>query len=107
MVLFSVVFSVCIAGEGPVKGVRHLEDGLFLDVGSRAGYEKELFALLVQLVRDMDRKIERQKERAQRESEPRLLSSSEQAQLDAVTVRTVCSCLWAGPSTLVPFSGSF
>ncbi len=55
--------------------------------GGRAGYEKELFALLVQLVRDMDRKIERQKERAQRESEPRPLSPAEQAQLDAVKAR--------------------
>lgn len=54
--------------------------------GDRAGYEQELLVLLTKLVRDMDRKIERQKERAQRESEPRPVGASEQTQLDAIKV---------------------
>ncbi len=60
----------------------------------RAGYEQELLVLLTKLVRDMDRKIERQKERAQRESEPRPVGPSEQVQLDAIKV---CSSLTARP----------
>ena len=60
----------------------------------RAGYEAELFALLNQLVRDMDRKIERQKERAQRESEPRPPSAAEQLQLDTIKARACSPYNW-------------
>lgn len=52
----------------------------------RLGYERELFAILTQLVKDMDRKIERQKERAAKESAPRAATPAEQATLDAIKV---------------------
>lgn len=55
----------------------------------RTGYERELHALLTQLVRDMDRKIERQRERALKESEPRPVSASEQLELDAIKVTSL------------------
>ncbi len=53
----------------------------------RYGYEAELLELLEQLVRDMDRKIERQKERAAKDNAPRIPSATEQAQLDALQAR--------------------
>ncbi len=52
----------------------------------RTGYERELHVLLTQLVRDMDRKIERQEERARKESEPKPVSATEQLELDALKV---------------------
>ena len=54
----------------------------------RYGYGRELLGVLVQLVRDMDRKIERQKERAAKESEPRVLNTEELGRLDAIKVAT-------------------
>ena len=54
---------------------------------SRLAYEKDLHGILVQLVKDMDRKIERQKERAAKESAPRPATPAEQATLDAIKVR--------------------
>ena len=52
----------------------------------RTGYERELHVLLTQLVRDMDRKIERQEDRARKESEPKAVSATEQLELDALKV---------------------
>mmetsp|Transcript_19356 Transcript_19356/g.58498 ORF Transcript_19356/g.58498 Transcript_19356/m.58498 type:complete len:361 (-) Transcript_19356:1452-2534(-) len=46
------------------------------------GYERKLLELLETLVRDMDRKIERQKERAEKESQPRLLTAADKAKLE-------------------------
>ena len=66
----------------------------------RYGYRRELLELLVKLVKDMDRKIERQKERAAKESEARLLTTSDKAQLDALKVRTLRNALL---STLPPW----
>lgn len=56
---------------------------------SRYGYERELMTLLNQLCRDMNRKIERQKERAIIESSARPLNAEDKARLDAIKV----SCL--------------
>lgn len=53
----------------------------------RYGYEKRLLELVEQLVKDMDRKIERQKERADKESLPRLLTIADKAKLDDLLVR--------------------
>ena len=53
----------------------------------RYGFQKELFLLLEKLVRDMDKKIERQKERAEKESEPRVLTADDQRRLDEILVR--------------------
>ena len=53
----------------------------------RLGYEKELIGVLEGLVRDMDRKIERQKERAEKESAPKLLTDANRAQLDEMLAR--------------------
>ena len=53
----------------------------------RYGYTQELRTLLAQLVRDMDRKIDRQRERAEKENQPRPPSLKEQEQLDAVKAR--------------------
>lgn len=61
---------------------------------SRYGYRKELLELLGQLVRDMDRKIERQKDRAAKESEARVPTPPEQTQLEELKV-----CLQAYPLT--------
>lgn len=57
------------------------------NVTSRYGYRKELLTLLQQLVRDMDRKIERQRERATKESENRIPTPQEQTQLDDLKVQ--------------------
>ncbi len=54
---------------------------------SRYGYERELMTLLNQLCRDMNRKIERQKERAIIESSARPLNAEDKARLDAIKVR--------------------
>lgn len=57
----------------------------------RHGYERELMTLLNQLVRDMNRKIERQKERAILESSARPLSAEDKARLDAIKAsRSTC-----------------
>lgn len=50
----------------------------------RYGYERELMTLLNQLVRDMNRKIERQKERAIIESSARPLTLEDKGRLDAI-----------------------
>ena len=49
----------------------------------------DLRTLLAQLVRDMDRKIDRQRERADKENRPRPPTNKEQEQLDAVKVRHI------------------
>lgn len=56
----------------------------------RYGYERELMTLLNQLVRDMNRKIERQKERAILESSARPLTAEDKARLDAIKARHSC-----------------
>ena len=53
----------------------------------RYGYERDLLALLTQLARDMDRKIERQKERAAQDNRPRVLTADDREKLDAIKVR--------------------
>jgi hypothetical protein len=53
----------------------------------RLGYEKELIGVLEGLVRDMDRKIERQKERADKESAPKALNDADRAKLDDMLAR--------------------
>jgi hypothetical protein len=55
-----------------------------LPCGCRYGYERELMGVLENLVRDLDRKIERQKERAATESAPRALTLEDRAKLDAL-----------------------
>eukprot|EP00884_Botryococcus_braunii_P012728 jgi/Botrbrau1/21456/Bobra.0216s0064.1 len=83
---------------GPCKFEIHEEDLAFEEVKAewdkmdekeqeRYGYPQELYALLQQLVKDMDRKIERQKERAVKESEPRLLTPAEKEQLAAIMTK--------------------
>lgn len=57
----------------------------------RYGYRKETLGLLQQLVRDMDRKIERQRDRAAKESENRIPTPQEQSQLDELKVS--CKCI--------------
>lgn len=47
-------------------------------------YEKDLFRFLNTLVTDMDRKIARSKERAEKESQPRELKPEEQLQLNDI-----------------------
>lgn len=51
------------------------------------GYERDLLALLEQLSRDMDRKIERAKERASKESAPRELTDEDRVKLDEILNR--------------------
>lgn len=53
----------------------------------RYGYDRELTTLLTTLVRDMNRKIERQKERAVIESSAKPVSIDDKARLDAIKVR--------------------
>ena len=62
----------------------------------RHGYERELLSLLSQLVRDMNRKIEKQKERAVLESGARQLTMEDRARLEAIKVRGMPGA--AGPS---------
>ena len=57
---------------------------------SRYGYRNEMVELLRTLCRDMDRKIERQKERAAKESASRAPTATEQAELDKLKV-----AIWA------------
>lgn len=56
-------------------------------VARRYGYERDLLALLTQLARDMDRKIVRQKERAEQDNRPRALSADDREKLDALKAR--------------------
>ena len=60
----------------------------------RHGYERELHGVLVQLVKEMDRKIEKQKERANKEGEPRKLAEKEREQLEAIKVSSQLLCAW-------------
>lgn len=53
----------------------------------RLGYERELVGVLEGLVRDMDRKIERQQERAVKESAPKPISDADRAKLDDMLAR--------------------
>ena len=50
----------------------------------RYGYERELFRYLDTLVKEMDRKIARSKERAEKESAPRELKPEEHVQLESI-----------------------
>ena len=59
----------------------------------RNGYDRELITLLTQLVRDMNRKIERQKERAIIESSAKPISIDDKARLDAIKVSSMLTCL--------------
>lgn len=83
---------------GPCKYEMHEDDLQFEPVmqqwqqlseqeQERCGYVSQLHGLLVQLVKDMDRKIERQKERANKDSEPRSLSEKEKEQLAAIKAK--------------------
>lgn len=51
------------------------------------GYEKKLFRYLDELVREMDRKIRRAKDRADKENAPKELLPSDQARLDDLLAR--------------------
>jgi hypothetical protein len=53
----------------------------------RLGYERELVRYMSILIRDMDRKIEKNRERAAAESAPRLLKADEQRRLDDIQGR--------------------
>lgn len=68
-------------------GVKSTRNPMFC-FDSRYGYRKELLELLTQLVRDMDRKIERQKDRAAKESEARVPTPPERSQLEEFKVST-------------------
>ena len=58
-----------------------------IHIACRHGYERELLTLLEQLVRDMDRKIERAKERAEKEKGARPLMPDDKIRLDALKKR--------------------
>lgn len=64
--------------------VKEIWDKLSIKEKDRYGYERELMTLLNQLCRDMNRKIERQKERAIIESSARPLNAEDKARLDAI-----------------------
>ena len=61
---------------------------MHLSWSDRYGYERELMTLLNQLCRDMNRKIERQKERAIIESSARPLNAEDKARLEAIKVHS-------------------
>ena len=65
----------------------HSASSLSAALACRHGYERELLSLLSQLVRDMNRKIEKQKERAVLESGARQLTMEDRARLEAIKVR--------------------
>lgn len=50
----------------------------------RLGYEADTYKYLEQLIREMDRKIMRARERADAESRPRELRQEDQARVDAL-----------------------
>jgi hypothetical protein len=50
----------------------------------RYGYERQLLKILQRLVSDMDRKIEKQQERATLESQPKVPAPAQQAELDGI-----------------------
>ncbi|KAK9844094.1 hypothetical protein WJX81_004357 [Elliptochloris bilobata] len=56
---------------------------------AKYGYERDLLELLTQLARDMDRKIVRQKERAEQDNRPRALSADDREKLDAIKAKEV------------------
>lgn len=58
----------------------------------RYGYERELLTLLEQLVRDMDRKIERAKERAEKEKGARPLMPDDKLRLEGLKKRQKGRC---------------
>ncbi|KAK9828557.1 hypothetical protein WJX72_000748 [[Myrmecia] bisecta] len=83
---------------GPCKYEVHEDDVQFDEVKAkwdelteaekeRYGYDRELLTLLEQLCRDMDRKIERQRERAGKESAPRELTADDKSRLDALKAK--------------------
>ena len=74
----------------------HLASSQSAAFACRHGYERELLSLLSQLVRDMNRKIEKQKERAVLESGARQLTMEDRARLEAIKVRGMLGA--AGPS---------
>lgn len=53
----------------------------------RYGYEQELLTVLEKLVRDMNRKIERQKDRADKESAARELTPEDVTRLEGIKSR--------------------
>lgn len=63
---------------------------------ARYGYERDLLDLLTQLARDMDRKIQRQKERAEQDNRPRALNADDREKLDAIKARTRAAHACAG-----------
>lgn len=53
----------------------------------RYGYERDLLRLLEQHIRDMDKKIAKAKERAEKESAPRELKAEEKARLTEIQTK--------------------
>jgi hypothetical protein len=53
----------------------------------RLGFEEALFRLLERSIRDMDRKIDKAKERAAAESRPKVLRPEDQRRLDDIQAR--------------------
>ena len=74
-----------------LQNLTHSSGAALISGGSararRCGYERRLLELLETLVRDMDRKIERQKERAVKESLPRNLTAADKAKLEDLLAR--------------------
>ena len=74
-----------IGTTGPVdEAVQTLTDTLLC---CRLRYDDELFKLLDRLIKDMDRKIEKAKERAEAESRPKVLRPEDQKRLDDIQER--------------------
>lgn len=53
----------------------------------RYGYERDLVRYMEQLIRDMDRKIEKNKERAAAESRPKPVRPEDEKRLDEIKAR--------------------
>lgn len=60
----------------------------------RFGYERDLLRYTEQLIRDMDRKIEKNKERAAAESRPKPIRPEDQLRLDEIKARMDGGCGW-------------
>ena len=81
---FSAAVAAGTAVCDPTYGANLYVDNLCI---CRYGYERDLLRLLEQHIRDMDRKIAKAKERAEKESAPRELKSDDKERLAEIQLK--------------------
>lgn len=85
----------------PAQGIK--EDYDKQDDREKERYEKKLMRYLEDLIREMDRKIAKSKDRAEKESAPKMIRADDQAKLDELNQRAKGGAQHAEHACMPPF----